>query len=893
MKQTKRLCFLVLILMMSYSYLFAGNTGKIAGRVIDQETKEAVIGVTVLIEGTSLGAATDVNGYYIINNVPPGTYTLSFSAVGYQKKRVANVKVSVDFTTKQNVELRSEAVSVDAVVVEAEAPLVRQDLTSSHTTVDASVIEALPVESISQILSTQAGITMGSGGELHIRGGRSSEIAYTINGVSIANPFDNSQMVSIATNAIQELSVVSGTFNAEYGNSLSGIVNTVTKEGGDKYKGMISFYTGDYLSTRKDKFFNIDAIDPLNNSVTELTLGGPVPGLGNYVRFFLSGRYNYSKGYLYGIREFNPTDISYFDNPNKWIINATGDGAIVPMNRSRSMSTTAKITIKPTGNFKINYDIILSNGKSQSYSHSFKYNPDANPFYYSNGAVNTLEITHSLSSTTFYTIRGSYGTETNKSYLYENPTDERYQASQHLNRPTSSTFYFGGTSNGYSVTKATTITGKFDITSQISNQHEIKSGIEVRTHKLDYDAFSVLRDTADIRYLHPTVPDITSPYHDAYIRKPIQFAAYIQDKIEYENVVMNFGVRYDYFDSKFEYAIDVFRPDGPRERAKPKHQVSPRLGVSFPITDRGIIHFSYGHFFQMPTFANLYTNPEFETNLYSGQPVFGNANLNPEKNISYEIGLQQQVSDDIAFNVTGFYKDVRNLLALEVTRISGEKVYQRYVNKDYGNIKGITFSLTKRRTKTSMLGFTLDYTFQTAEGNDNNSDAFFLDLMSGRESERQVVYLSWDQTHTLNGTIQLGVPDDWNASLIGRISSGLPYTPFVTENMIGMKTNSDRKPAQLSADLLMEKEFLVWNYKMTVFIKVFNLFDNLNERYVYSDTGTATYTLAQIRGEGKVVDNYIRDKGAVKGLHPSSDYFNRPNYYAPPREVRVGFSFSF
>ncbi len=107
MKQTKRLCFLVLILIMSYSYLFAGNTGKIAGRVIDQETKEAVIGVTVLIEGTSLGAATDVNGYYIINNVPPGTYTLSFSAVGYQKKRVANVKVSVDFTTKQNIELKS------------------------------------------------------------------------------------------------------------------------------------------------------------------------------------------------------------------------------------------------------------------------------------------------------------------------------------------------------------------------------------------------------------------------------------------------------------------------------------------------------------------------------------------------------------------------------------------------------------------------------------------------------------------------------------------------------------------------------------------------------------------------------------------------------------------
>ena len=893
MRQTNRLFFPILMLIIISNLLFGGNTGKIAGRVTDHETREAIIGVTVLIDGTSQGAATDLNGYYIINNVSPGSYTLSFSAVGYQKKKISNVKVSVDFTSKQNIELRSEAINVETVVVEADAPLVRQDLTSSHTTVDASVIAALPVESISQILSTQAGITTGAGGELHIRGGRSSEIAYSINGISIANPFDNSQMVSIATNAIQELSVVSGTFNAEYGNSLSGIVNTVTKEGGEKYKGMLSFYTGDYVSNRTDRFFNIDAIDPLNNSVSELTLGGPVPGAGDYVRFFVSGRYSYSKGYLYGIREFNPTDISYFDNPNSWKIQATGDGAIVPMNQSRSLNTTAKITIRPSGMFKVNYDLILSNGRSQGYSHAFKYNPDANPTYYADGAVHTLEITHTLSSSTFYTVRGSLGTETDKSYLYENPLDQRYQASQHLNRPTTSTYYFGGTSNGYSKTIATSITGKFDITSQISNQHEIKGGLEIRSHKLDYDAFSILRDTADRRYLNPVVPDLSSPYHNAYVRKPIQYAAYIQDKIEYENVVMNFGIRYDFFDSRYEYSPNVFVPDGPREKAKPKHQISPRLGVSFPITDKGIIHFSYGHFFQMPTFANLYTNPEFETNLYSSTPIFGNANLNPEKNISYEIGLQQQLTDNLAFNVTGFYKDVRDLLALEVTRISGEKVYQRYVNKDYGNIKGITFSLTKRRTKTDMLGFTLDYTFQTAEGNDNNSDAFFLDLMSGRESEKQVVYLGWDQTHTLNGSLQIGVENDWTASLIGRLGTGLPYTPYVVENSIGMKTNSGRKPTQMSVDILCDKDFLIWNYRVSVFMKIFNLFDNLNEKYVYSDTGTALYTLAELRGEGKVIDDYIQKHGNVKGLHSASDYYKVPSYFGSPREIRVGFSFSF
>jgi outer membrane receptor protein involved in Fe transport len=887
----RQFLILTLLLAVTITLLYAGNTGKISGRVTDQETSEVLIGVTILIEGTTMGAATDVNGYYIINNIPPGTYTLVVSAVGYQKKRITNVKVAVDFTTKQNVILKSEAVSIEGVTIEAEAPLVRQDLTSSQTVIDASTIEALPVEGISQILSTQAGIIQGSGGELHIRGGRSSEISYTINGVSIANPFDNSQMVSIATNAIQELSVVSGTFNAEYGNSLSGIVNTVTKEGGDSYKGMLSFYTGDYLSTRKDKFFNIDDIDPLNNSVTEFTLGGPLPLLNDYLKFFISARYDYSKGWLYGVREFNPTDISYFNDPKNWKIHATGDNAIVPMNRSRNLNTTAKLTIKPASMLKINYDVLITGYKGQGYSHAYKYNPDMNPWYYDDGQFHSFEITHTLSNYMFYTLKGSYGTETNKSYLYENPLDLRYQPSENLNVPTPSTFYFGGTSNGYSKTIAKTYTGKFDITDQVSNQHELKGGLEVRIHNLNYDAFSILRDT--LKYLVPTIPDVSSPYHNQYIRKPLQFAAYIQDKMEYESIIINFGVRYDYFNSKFEYATDIFKPDGPRETTKPKHQISPRLGVSFPITDRGIIHFSYGHFFQMPTFQNLYANPEFETNLWSGQPTFGNANLNPEKNISYELGLQQQLTDNLAFNVTGFYRDVRDLLALEVTRITGEKVYQRYVNKDYGNIKGITFSLTKRRTKTDMLSFTLDYTFQTAEGNDTNPDAFFLDLLSGRQSEKQVVYLGWDQTHTLNGTIALGEKDNWNASLIARIGTGLPYTPFVTENTINIKTNSGRKPTQMSADLLLEKEFLFYGCYFSVFMKIFNLFDNLNERYVYEDTGTATYTLAESRGAGKVVTDYIEKNGNIHGLHPASDYFNRPNYYASPRQVRIGFSFSF
>ncbi|HSQ76349.1 MAG TPA: TonB-dependent receptor, partial [Bacteroidota bacterium] len=240
----RRVCPVVLIIFLLTSHVLSGTTGKIAGRVKDADTGEPLVGVSILIEGTTMGASTDVEGEYVIMNIPPDAYTVVASGVGLQKKRFTSVKVSVDFTTRLDIRLSTDVIALETVEVQAEAPMIRRDLTSSHTNIDAASIEALPVESVTQILSLQAGITQGSGGELHIRGGRSSEISYTVNGVSISNPFDNTKTVQIATNAIQELSVVSGTFNAEYGNALSGVVNTVTKEGGNKFGGSVSFYTG-------------------------------------------------------------------------------------------------------------------------------------------------------------------------------------------------------------------------------------------------------------------------------------------------------------------------------------------------------------------------------------------------------------------------------------------------------------------------------------------------------------------------------------------------------------------------------------------------------------------------------------------------------------------------
>lgn len=920
MNQLRTCMVFLLCSMLCFGTLFAGTTGKIAGKITDAEAKEPVVGANVLVEGTIMGASTDAGGEFIISNLPPGDYTIVISALGFQKRRYVNVKVQIDFTTRLDAKLTNEAISLQEEVIQAEAPMVRKDLTSSYASVDATQIETMPVESVTGLLTLQAGIIQGVGGELHMRGGRSNEIVYTVNGVSTTNPFSSGKTVSVATNAIQELSVVSGTFNAEYGNALSGVVNTVTKEGGESYRGSLSFYTGEFFSGRKDIFFNVDAIDPWNDVVAEGTLGGPVPLLEQGLTFFVSGRYEKDYSYLYGIREHNTTDSVYLNprDPNDIRIAMSGDNAIVPMSVSEAFSGTGKLTFRPFDEMKINYDFLVSTSLGQGYSHSLKYNPDARGTGRGLNMLHSVEIRHALSSNTFYVLQGSYNFHDYKSYTYplldanNNPVDfypgmdwrslhadPRYQPEYKMSTLAASySFSVGGTSNGHYYERSKTYGGKFDMTTQATNNHEVKFGMQTSLHELNYQSFTVRRDT--IQYLTPTILDPDNVGHDIYTKKPVEFSAYIQDKMEFENLVINVGLRYDYFKANHQYSTDTYNPS-PNNPSLPiwvdkstllaeapaKQQLSPRVGVSFPITDRGMIHFSYGHFYQMPPFAYLYANPNFKMNYATGTPSFGNANLNPELTVTYELGLQQQLMENVAFNITGFYKDVRDLLASQQIRISGDETYYKYVNKDYANIKGLMFSLVKRRGVNDPLSVSLDYTFQVCEGNDVSSDAFFMDLASGRQSEKIPVFLGWDQSHTLNTMVSYGQPRDYNITMIGRFGTGLPYTPLLYYNQVYLTPNSGRRPSQLRVDLMAEKDLDLGGLSISIFLKVFNLFDSLIEQVIYNDTGRSGYTLQTQQGTAKETQ---RLSETIPGVHPVSDYFNNPTYYGAPREVKLGLS---
>ena len=302
------------------SVAFSGTTGKLAGRVVDKETGEGLPGVNVIVEGTTLGAATDLQGKYIILRIPPGIYTVRAEMMGYKSVRYENVKISIDKTTKIDFELETTVLEMgEEITIVAERPLVQMDLTSSESVIGSETISNLPVDHFDDVVNLQAGVVEG-----HFRGGRRGEVMYMINGIPVNDVYSGSYAFQVENNAIAELEVISGTFNAEYGQAMSGVVNIVTKEGGENYSGQVSTYFGDYLSTHKDIFWNVDKINPTYN--LEASLSGPLPLLGKKFSFYANGRYYNKQGYLYGKNVFEPSDHSDFSasDMSKWVIMSHG-----------------------------------------------------------------------------------------------------------------------------------------------------------------------------------------------------------------------------------------------------------------------------------------------------------------------------------------------------------------------------------------------------------------------------------------------------------------------------------------------------------------------------------------------------------------------------------------
>ena len=909
--------------------LFAGTSGKIAGSISDQNGNP-LIGCNIIIDQLGLGASTDIDGNYYIVNVPAGAYTISATMIGYKTIKVKDIVINSDFTTTLDLSMQVEAVEGETVVVIAKKEKIVKDLTSSTSVINSDDLESLPITEISEVLEIQAGYVDG-----HMRGGRSGEISYMIDGITITDVYDGNASIAVNKNSIEEMQVISGAFNAEYGHAMSGIVNIITKEGSNQTSGTFSSYLGDFVSNNSSLFLNINDINPISTRNIDLSINGPI--IKDKLFYFTNFRSIRFEGPYTGQKIYNYHNVSYFDSTGAFVLSrpeiingdstfpGLGNMEYVSMDWNENNYYQFKMLYKPTPLTRINFTQITNNKISQYYDRMYKYNPDGQLKHFDNSKTSILQLTKNLTKNTYLNFGVTSFIKKYEHYAF-NDENEYVHNEVFISRPYS--FLTGGSNNSFFDRKTSSTVFKGDLSSQIKN-NLVKVGFEYRAHKLNYYSSSYQPAINQISFdpskdspflIDPILPDDSTIFSSKFLFKPYEVSFYIQDKIELKNFIINAGIRFDYFNPKGNLLNDpsdpsIYNPIKPENRYEDlnengildsnepiitsqqrrlywfttpdeKYKISPRFGISFPISDKGAFHFSYGHFFQMPKFEYLYLNPDFDLSQSTGNTgVIGNADLNPEKTISAEIGVQQELNQNYVLNVTAYFRDIRELTGTrfsEIEMFGGSSSYSKFENSDFAFIKGLVLSFDYDNNK-GIFG-TIDYTLQNAVGTASDPYQAQNAISNNQLPEIQIVPLDWDQIHTLNATLGFSSELYGNYSIIARMGSGLPYTPESSEDISSLIYNSSRKPITSSVDFRASKNFVFQKLNFTLFARIKNLFDTLNENIVYNDSGQAGYTRYKDLAKAQNTD---------ESINTIDQWFENETFYSNPRRIEIGLNIDF
>ena len=910
----KIVLFLVILFLLSYTgeIIYAQTTGKIAGKVYDAETKEPLIGANIMIEGTNIGAAAGMDGDFFILNVHPGLYTIRIQMMGYEIIRFENTRVSVNRTSYIEAMMRQAVIEGEVVVVQANKVAIKKDQTSSVRNVSADQIDILPVESLGGVISMQAGVVNG-----HFRGGRSTEVAYLVDGVEVTESFGGSgRAVDLEPESIQDLEVITGTFNAEYGNAMSGIVNAITKDGTQKFHGSLSSSLANYFTGNDDIFIGLKNSDLDRNQDYKLQLSGPI--LGNELTFFTNFRYQENDNHLNGIHRYDVDQFSDYspDNKDLWYSEHYEDTTYVPMNRSKTLSFMGKVTTKFFSNIKLSLMYTLNDDEwhgNDNERHSYKYNPDGMAISFRRTDMYSLHINHMLLPTMFYEFKASCMDNYSGYYRYKDPLDSRYIHDAYYNNQGPG-FYTGGQNKDHSVRTILDKIAKFDITWQANKRHSFKAGFSYTQHDLDNryssirNKYSGLDIEGDFYYdyeksrtifynYEPEIKPDSTIYSDIYRVKPVQFSGYIQDKMEFDEMVINIGVRYDVFDPNTTYPSHRRNPANQLDftdenpdymstypDADKKIQISPRFGLAYQLGKTALLRFSYGHFLKMPPMYAIYQNHSFQVAPTDYSTTMGNSQLKPEKTVQYEIGLWQEIIEGMGIEVALYYRDIYDLLSAKVISTFNQIEYGLYSNKDYGNAKGLEVKYDYMvGSFTAFLNYTLQYT----RGNADNPTQTFSREGSNRDPINKLIPMSWDQRHTFNLTIGYNTKD-YGLTLTGYYNSGSPFTwSPISESMlarVNLYPNNNWMPSRYSVDLNGHYDYKLTNdIKLRLSLNVYNLLDRLNEVGVNGQTGRA-YT-AIIREIDRM--NHRSD------FNEFEDRIQNPGMYSAPRMVKVGLGIMF
>ncbi|MBT4715663.1 MAG: TonB-dependent receptor [Candidatus Marinimicrobia bacterium] len=728
-----KLTILISILMLGTAW--GQVRGNISGQVRDAVSGETLVGVNVIVLNSSLGASTNVDGRFFINNIIPGSHTLMVSMIGYGTLRMQQVEVLPDLTTSVEIELAATSLEGEEVVVVAERPLVRKDATTKMVSVSRAEIASAPIQDFSGLLETQSNIDVLSGtpiaksgyndrgiDDVRLRGGRNNEVALMIDGVKVSNPLFGGFGTNISVNAIEQLTIASGGFNAKYGNALSGVINLSTREGTENWDASMKYMSSDpfglgFLTNEKGR--------AQANQQWQGMVSGPLPFL-NKASILTTLDASTKAGTVYeydnviwddirvtdidgdGVLDTLPTSEEIFNGyvshvnldsvypglAGSWDEVYGPDGREVnPLDKfagwqgfgwNNSLNLFTKVSFYPLSNMKASFSYL---GDSR-----YRQFNSANAYYiYNMGGQNvqflqsnkfTLSINQTLSPKFYWNVILSRFDQKREIRIlrdYENkfsdglfgifrPPDEydknpdeyiAVSADESIRDPFESSFYLLADNRWYDDENSTNYEFRGDFTWNPVESTTIESGIQVNQLEIDYSSYQNVSGV--------------DPFPTIYSHSPIEAACYVQTKYEWKHIITNLGFRVDAANANAEFWADPMDPLGTQDfsntdleynsisESKTKIKLSPRLGVALPLTDKTIAHFNFGHFYQNPNYRDLYraSGDNREISMIRGN-IIGNPHLEHEKSVQYEIGLQHQVGEIAGLEFTVWQKESSN-----------------------------------------------------------------------------------------------------------------------------------------------------------------------------------------------------------------------------------------
>lgn len=824
------ICIFTFFLFFPYYYSVAGTTGTLSGCVRDSLTGKALPGVSVQIEETAYRTLTDKNGYFAIYNLSPDEYKLKLSMIGYKTLSIQKANIKADSHLFLDIAMFSDVLNVSTeIVVIAKRPLVQTDVIANVKTISGDeIVDHLPVESLQDVIELQPGCMKN-----HIRGGRSDEIQYLIDGLPVQDAFTRKVMSRVPLSSVSDINILTGGFNAEYGGAMSGIINIITKESKDFTEATVRYSSDNFgLSQRYE-----------NMTRLEFNLSGPIIlGFGGPIYHF---NYYVSGDLFLSDTQWRKEMTQLFNSP---II--------------KNSNFNIKLSFDAKPQLKFMFQVLSTRHHWHEYNYQWRNNLTGLPRYLKKSDRYSFTLKHSLSSRFYYTVSLGFFNKLGSI------TGDRADHHEPLEREIPSQFNSAiadGRMQCWEESSESNFLLKSDLTYQFNQRNQIKMGIELNQFDISmknirYDEIPIRLDKNHFNY---------TLHKNDFKHTPYSGTLYLQNRIEHNDVSLSIGLRFEMLDVKTPRPQwDVIEsPDTVQVTGKQstfQSQLSPRFGILLPLSSTDQLILNYGWYVQTPPFYYYYINLEHP---FEGiHPILGNPILSFEKTTSYEVQYRKILSSASALQIAFFQKRVDNLINTKVHKISpphqeAEHVatpitYCQYVNQGYSIIYGFEFTLETQPFK--YFSTSLSYTYMNSKGTTSSPEYVYNRLIWNLPLLENSEYpLNWDQRHHFMLNFKLHEPKKWSINLIGQIKSPLPYTAHDL-----LAPNQKRFQWQNLWSLKASVTFHSFHLHVSPYFQIINIFDD------------------------KIIS--LADK-----LFLNENNIHDPTYYLPGRRILFGINCSF